>query len=524
MRSFKISLGVILMFICAASFGQGFVENALLFSRTKPGGSARIQAMGGAQIALGGDYSSALSNPAGLGMYNRSEFTFSPALNFYNSKSSDLGNTMTDSKAVLNIPGVSYVWNMPQEKGNFLGGSFGISISRTNDFQNTFQYGSDVTNLNSSSITDYFIQDARGFSTADFEDNVYGGDIRTQLGYYNFLIEDSSYYDGGSPTEYFSMLGTYPEQANDIRHHRRRESVDVKGAQYQVSLAYGGNVSDKFYFGGSLGIATLRYRFKNTYREDNFFYEIDPTYDPIDYLQLEETIDVEGTGVNLTVGFIYRPANFVQIGASLVTPTFYVVTDTYTARLKTQWRNFDYYGDGSEFLNFKSDRIDPIIGEYNITTPMKFSTGIAFFLGKYGFITGDVEFVNYGKAKYNSTITGIDYDFENNEIRSSFDKVINTRVGAELRYDIFRLRGGYSLQSNPYRNGISETDYKQNTISVGAGLRFQKFFIDAAWLQSKQDSNYSPYALYNSNNRLIGPKAYLENTMTSVMITGGYTF
>jgi hypothetical protein len=87
MRPLKISLGVIFMFICSGAFAQGFVENALLFSRTKPGGSARIQAMGGAQVALGGDYSSALSNPAGLGMYNRSEVTFSPALNFYNSDS-----------------------------------------------------------------------------------------------------------------------------------------------------------------------------------------------------------------------------------------------------------------------------------------------------------------------------------------------------------------------------------------------------------------------------------------------------
>lgn len=518
MRSFQLSLGVILMFFCSEVFSQGFVENALLFSRTKPGGSARIQGMGGAQVALGGDYSSALANPAGLGMFNRSEFTFSPGLNFYTSESGHLGNNDSDSKTVLTIPGVSLVWNKPAENGKFLGGSFGISLSRINDFQNSFQYG---TNTSDPSIIDYFVQDANaiGSSTADFENNVYGGDIRTQLAYYNFLVEDSSYYSG-SPQKYFSLLGTYPDDPDDIRHFNRVGNVDIKGAQYQLSLAYGGNVSDQFFFGGSVGVTTLRYRFKSLYRESNYSFELSPSYNPLDYLQLEETIDVEGSGINLTLGVIWRPVNFVQIGASLLTPTFYALTDTYTATLKTQWNNFDYYGDGSRFLNSESDRIEPLISEYNITTPLKFSTGIAFFVGKYGFITGDVEFINYGKSKYSSDTPDVSFNPENNEIRSSFTDVINTRVGAELRYDVFRIRGGYALQANPYEQGVSTTNYKQNTISFGAGLRFDKFFIDVAWLQATGKSVFNVYGFSDGT----GPITTLKNTLTSTMITAGFNF
>src|SRR5690606_21811866 len=51
-------------------------ELALLFSQYNYKGTARIQGIGGAQVSLGGDLSSALSNPAGLGFYNRSEFSF----------------------------------------------------------------------------------------------------------------------------------------------------------------------------------------------------------------------------------------------------------------------------------------------------------------------------------------------------------------------------------------------------------------------------------------------------------------
>ena len=42
------------------------------------GGTARIRAMGGAATSLGGDLSSAYLNPAGLGFYNRSDFSITP--------------------------------------------------------------------------------------------------------------------------------------------------------------------------------------------------------------------------------------------------------------------------------------------------------------------------------------------------------------------------------------------------------------------------------------------------------------
>lgn len=95
------SLCVLTACLPATLYAQGFVENGLLFSRTQPAGSARIQALGGTQIALGGDYSSALSNPAGLGMFNRSEFTFTPALNFNNMNAGHLGLTASDRKSVV---------------------------------------------------------------------------------------------------------------------------------------------------------------------------------------------------------------------------------------------------------------------------------------------------------------------------------------------------------------------------------------------------------------------------------------
>lgn len=510
MRFLKISLGVILMFFCADVWAQGFVENALLFSRTKPGGSARIQAMGGAQIALGGDYSSGLSNPAGLGMYNRSEITFSPALNFYNTASTYNGTKQDDSKTVLTIPGFSFVNHFPSVNENFRG-SLGVSFTRINDFNRTFRYNGDDANA---SIIDFFLEDANEFGLES-------GDLRTPLGYDNYLIDDATAI-GGNPGEYFSEMETDPDDPNDIRQLKRQGSVDIKGRQNQWSIGYGGNLKDKFFFGANIGLTNLRYRFESNYNESDYFFELDPDFVALNSLDVQETIEIEGSGVNLTLGLIYRPVNFFQIGVSLLTPTFYNLTYTQHSRVSSDWDNFDYLGSGEILNSLSSEYSDPIIYEYNLTTPMKFNTGVAFFLSNYGFITGDIELVNYSKARYSSSTPNDSYDPENDGIKYQYknEAVLNYRVGLELRYDIFRLRGGYNFQNNPNIAERTRVNQETSTLSVGTGVRLKNFFIDFALLTTKGNSAYSEFAMLDNT----GPVVDQKNKMTSGMITVGYAF
>ncbi len=521
----RLCLCAILMSSGFRGLTQGFVENALLFSRTKPGGSARIQAMGGAQIALGGDFSSALSNPAGLGMYNRSEFTFSPAINTYRTDAAHLGTKSSDSKNVFNIPGLSYVHHLPQEKKGFLGGSFGVSMTRINDFNTTFQYeGVDEI----SSIVDSFKERAAGYSINElpnpYEDTpLLSFNVPEGLAYLTFLINPYSEADPyPSPfteddyldyTNYFSELDTlWNNGVEEFRTQTRNQTVNVKGAQYQWSLAYGGNYKDKLFFGASVGITTLRYNYSTSYHESDFSFSESPGYDPLDNLELNEDILIDGTGINLTLGLIYRLATFAQIGVSFVTPTYYEFSDSYSARLRADWNASAGYGDQDESS-------EPILSEYTITTPLKLSTGTAVFLGKYGFITCDVEFVKYNKAKYDSNTPGVSFNPENEDIKFYYTPVVNYRMGAEFRYNIFRLRGGYSIQNNPYKKTF-DIDRKISTVSAGAGVRLSKFFVDAAWLRSKGESSFSQYALNNGE----GPVAALNNKVNSVMLTVGFTF
>src|SRR5689334_10250498 len=141
-----------LLWTAHESAAQSYAETALLFSRTKPAGSARILGMGGAQLSLGGDYSSAYSNPAGLGMYNRSEFTFSPG--YYDIKTNgdyfsgthQLSDGNADQRTNLNLSGLGLVFNRELQGAGFLRGTFAITMTRTNNFNRNVQYGGNNPN------------------------------------------------------------------------------------------------------------------------------------------------------------------------------------------------------------------------------------------------------------------------------------------------------------------------------------------------------------------------------------------
>ena len=81
----------------------GYYEQALQFSQTSVWGTARMQGIGGAQVALGGDLSNPSSNPAGLGFYNRGTFSITPGLNFHKTESDFLGQSNLGKKVNFNI-------------------------------------------------------------------------------------------------------------------------------------------------------------------------------------------------------------------------------------------------------------------------------------------------------------------------------------------------------------------------------------------------------------------------------------
>jgi hypothetical protein len=502
----KIILTVISLSFALMSQGQDFIDNALLFSRHQAAGSARIQGLGGAQVSLGGDYSSSLANPAGLGMFNRSEFTISPALTFHNAESTYFGRTTKDAKSVFNIPGLSLVlYNPSRAESGFLGGSFAITMARVNDLNLDYK----ISGVNSqNSIIDFFIEDAGDIHPDELLfDGSYFYSL-TGLAYNNYLIEDRT-----------DANGRYYDSKLLFTRGTQEEVSQRKGAQYQWSIAYGANFSDKFFVGASLGIATLRYKLNQVYKEFDLDYP--PNTDvALSGFSLQEDYDIRGSGINFSVGAIARPVDFIQVGASYTTPTYYQITDTYDASMRSDWNNYDYYPDDpdDDNLNSVSEKFDqPLLSEYSLTTPMKFKTGVVL-ISKIGLISTEVEFVNHAKARYKSDIAD-DFEYENDGIKDEYTNVVNYRIGAEYRLQQFRFRAGFNYMADPLAQ-TGNADRGITGFSGGLGYKTKEFYVDFAASLNQTKSQRVPYFVSGSATPVSDQKFQHSN----FMITCGFSF
>lgn len=494
----------------SAVSAQDFVSNALLFSRTQGIGGARIQGMGGPKAALGGEYSSSLINPAGIGMYNRNEITLTPSLTFINSSSSYFGQASPrESRSAFSLPGFSLVLNAPSNRDRgFLGGSFLISHTRTSDFNQDFRY---TGQNDQNSIIDYFIEDAGDINPEELlYDDVDGPGSYfyslTALAYNNYLTEEL-YDDDNNVIGYGTVL--------DFSRVRQEEISERKGSQSQWNISYGANFNDKFFFGATIGISSIRYKLSQIFREYDFGYNADAP-NALDDFTVRERYDIRGSGVNLALGAIVRPVDFLQVGLSFTTPTYYGITDKYHARIESNWNNFEYFE--GEFLNDVFQEFpEEQVYEYNITTPLRLNGGIAF-IQKFGMVSANVEYVDYTRAKYSSDIAG-EFSGDNDGIRDAYKSVFNFNLGGEFRHDILRLRLGGAYMADPFTN--DDIDRSIKMLSAGFGVRLEQFFIDFAVNHSMSEANRIPYFTFVG---AADPLATQEFKSTRYLMTVGFSF
>lgn len=483
-----IIIGLLSFCLGFSAKGQSYVDLAQQFSQREITGSARMQGMGGVSSSLGGDITSAIKNPAGLGFFNRSELSFSPSLGFHNTDTKYLGRNTDDFKTNFNFGHLGVVLNNTKSnaEGAWKGGSFGISMNRINDFHSQIRYNG------SNSENDFVGSSLNGAYYSN--NNISFDNIYSELAFDTYLLDE--FYDPVND-EYF--LDTYNNREVEPGFPvEQSEGINIKGAGYTTNFAYGGNFADKFYFGVGLNLSSINYEMSRVYKER-------PTGTALDELVLAENRQFSGSGFNVSLGAIYRPISTLTVGVAYTSPTYYTLEDYLTIDLVAD------YGDSTNYAYFPYENMSPTIN-YEYRSPSHLNGGISYFIGKNGFITADIEYINYGGNKYSSNEN--DFSTDNQEIKDVLQSVINYKIGGEYRYNIFRFRAGFAFFDDPI--GESGIDRSRKSFSLGAGIRLRDYYIDIAAVNTRYESGYIPY----SDASL----AVAKHNFTRAMLTFGFNF
>src|SRR5438270_46660 len=117
----------------ACAFAQEPAD-ALRYSWYVPGGTARVQAIGGAMGSLGGDITATFVNPAGLALYKTGDIVFTPSYLFGKTKASYLDHNEKDKTNKFVWGTTGFVIGTGGGNGNIRNSAFSIAVNRTADF------------------------------------------------------------------------------------------------------------------------------------------------------------------------------------------------------------------------------------------------------------------------------------------------------------------------------------------------------------------------------------------------------
>lgn len=461
----KLLSSILIISLFCTTIAQGDYE-AFRFSQIEYQGTARYMGAGGAFSATGGEFSALNVNPAAIGLYKRHEATFTPfSLAFTNNSSSYYGNTSSTMKAKYTVPQCGLVISNHIENSNWNYWHFGFGYNRIMDYNNTFRANGIVSN----SIVNTILPHANGTPYSALT-----GDA--SLAWSTWLIDTIP----GTNNLYYS-----PFENAKLGHDA---VVKTSGAMDEISFSFGGNYSDKLFVGATIGVPVLDYKEVISYAETASD-EVTLSHG-IRSFQTNSTQQNSGGGVNLKLGLIYQPVNFLRVGASFQTPTyFWRIRDSYNRNMISYYTN----GNNSDTWSYDNGY------RFSLTTPLKFNVSAAFLIKKRAFISAEYDFIDYSMSK----LYADDYAFdtENQAIDNKFGICHTVKLGAEINVTSkFLLRAGYNYKTSPYKNFASSFNGSAHYGSVGFGIRTKYVFFDMAYVMKYGKDSFWLYPDNNSQN------------------------
>lgn len=534
----KISFLMLASLFSFATINAQNEMDAYKFSKNDLTGTARSVAMGGAFGALGGDISGIAINPAGIGVYQKSEIV--TTINFQNTKSQAELNVGKDSenKFKFTFDNLAFVTVFPLNSDVVPTLNIGFSYNRLKSFDRQYLMRGDYTH----SLTDYIA--GRATSNGISSDNIAlkgndqwnvwnNQDWLTVLGYNSFLVNETS------TGKYSTAIPDNIPVSSDL-------FVQEKGAIDSYDFNIGASISDVVNVGATISMTDINYRLYSQYTE----YMLDGNGGIADNrrFDLYNWDRTDGTGWQVKAGIIVKPVQELRIGLSYHSPTWYKMTDHFAADLVhnlsgVQGANLGQDYAPGEVLSYDGD--EDAVYDYKLRTPDKWTFSLAGVIASKAIISADYELTNYKNNMRlhdrNSNTLSPD---PNEYIKNDFRMSSSVRVGLEYRFTSkFLGRVGYSWVQSPFETTIKNSGEEVTTdprpvtqyafdgdthyITYGLGYQFipQRrsddrevgyFYTDIAFVMKTQKDD-----LYAFNG---AEKATLKTNSFRGLLTVGYKF
>ena len=503
----KVLVIAVALFAATSSYSQSEID-AFRSSRNDLQGTARVQGMGGAFGALGGDPGATVINPAGIGVYRSSEV--SATLGLSNTKITTNGNE-SQNKLKFNFDNISYVGYFPLGDNKAQSVNFGFTYNRLKNFDRNY---TGFNSGRSSSLTQYM--------------------ANTSKGYYDWEMEGNDRYNNGA--SWLSILGwnsyliSQKEDApeyNSIYNGGKLDS-EIKSSERGYIEAYdfsiGTNMSDRLYLGLTFSLTDLCYRMSSTYWED--FSQ--------GGFALDNYLETDGSGYQLKVGAIYRPFDQLRLGVSYHSPTWYSLTDIYDASMAF----YDIPHEG-KYMTGTENTPDDGFWNYKLQTPYSWTFSAAAVLGANAILSVDYEIKDYTTMNLKDG-NGYNMDKDNDIIDEDFKMASSVRLGLEYKFTP-QLSGrlGYAWMGSPYTDDFKNAKVQAVTsgtiphytiegnvshFTAGFGYRFTpQFYLDFALVSKTQTDDLYYFPSIPDVNFASAPVAYKNNTYRG-LLTLGYKF
>ncbi|MBQ8712819.1 MAG: hemin receptor [Prevotella sp.] len=485
-------------------------------------GTARYVSMGGAMEALGADISTISSNPAGIGLFRKSQLV--GTLGLVSQDGED--GWSSANKTNVSFDQIGFVYVSRTSPTSFL--NFGFNYHKSRNFDQILSVTDRLSGASQSKLT--FEKFRWGLIQSADDASYTQADMLYHEGLYdtNLLNEDGSFN-----TE------AYPFSGDSYNYHRGNSGYI---GEYDINLS--GNINNRVYLGITMGIHDVNYRGHSLYNEqmqDNPYRLYEAT--------LEDTRDIDGTGFDVKAGVIFRPVEEspFRLGLYINSPVFYSLKSSNTTSLLL---NGERYGDHN-----------PHAGsfEYEFRTPWKFGISAGHTVGNYLALGATLEYSDYSATDARiKGENGYDWFYDeywstsesdndmNQHVKETLKGVATVKVGVEAKPDKdLAIRAGYNYVSPMYKEGgvrgfyqdgspvwsdgtyfASTTDYTNwkatHRLTLGLGFNLgMNWKLDAAYQYSMQKGEFVPFT--GSDDNL--PYAInVSNNRHQVMMTLGYSF